>query len=1111
MRRRDNRLQLLAGAALGVVMSASALAQAPARIDVSRQGPTARVQISLPESEGEGLTANAEVAAGAVLVARLSEAIEADTAEITSALPDYVAMARLDPDGRTLRLALNRTLEGRVSVSHNIIAIDIAPPGATPLPDVVSPYELAQRERERQAQARAAAAAAAAAAPPPALPVDLRVGEATEYTRLVFQWPQEVTYSLEQGDDRAVLTFSRAAEINLSELTASPPRFIDAVTQRDAESLSLSFLLSPGAEARVWSDEPGRVVFDVSVGAAGGAESVLAALSDYADQMEAQSTQASQSESEDDPSIAEDPAEGLGDEGAPVIEDRVDPVPASGVVPLEARRNGTDVVLSVPWESLPGAAVFRRGAAIWVVFDAAADLDVGELSALAGRHIRSYDVLRGPDYTAIRIEAPTSTQTDVRPVGTSWVLTFGETVDQPPAPIRVLRETGVNRPARLRFNFSGARSVREVTDPVVGDTLLVLTSDGEKYGVISPRQYVEAIMLPSTQGVALQPLADDLEFTVRPGGADLTRPGGLALTRAASPGLSGSLDRPVTPGFLDLASYRGERPYRDGKVMLQRRASSLDPEAILNLARFQLGWQLSAEALGLVELAVEENPSLDATPEIAALRGVASYMMGRYEDAERYFSNPVLVNDPAAQPWRGATAAQLGDWPLARRRFEQGREAIYFMDPVWRARLTALHAMSALKTNDLGAVEPLLNVVIAEDYDPEARAEAGLVEAGLAAASGNVDQAIALYDELSRSDWRPAHARALLEKVRLEVADERIPLDEAVEMLESLRFRWRGDDVEVEASTMLGEVYAEAGRYAEALDTMTNALSRFSNTPEARRLSVRLETLFRDIFLNGDGDRMDPMEALALWYEHQDLTPPGPDGLRMARRIAARLVEVDLLEPASELLAHQVFERNITMTALARAQVAADLARVYLIDNRAADALRALDSTRIAGLPTDLVDERRVLQARALAALGRTEHALELVAYDQGPEADRLRADIAWDGRNWSEAGRLMETLLGDRWRSDRPLDPAEAHDVLRALIAYALVQDEAGMDRVVARYGQAMGQTEHAAAFSTVANRSVPPGDSRLSALVGQIANVQRTDALMAGFGRYDEAGPES
>jgi len=1111
MRRRDKRLSLLAGAALSVVMSASALAQAPARIDVSRQGATARVQIILPELDGDGLTANAEVAAGAVLVANLSEAIDADATEITEALPEYVAMARLDPDGRTLRLALNQTLEGRVSVSHNIVAIDIAPPGTEPLPDVVSPYELAQRERDRQAQARAAAAAAAAAAPPPALPVDLRIGEAAEYTRLVFQWPEEVTYALEQGDDRAVLTFSRAADGDFSELTAAPPRYIDAVTQRDADSLSLSFLLGPGAEARVWSDEPGRVVFDVSMTASGGADSVIAALSEYADQLEAQSGEEASAETitEEASTLDPDPASEAGEPA--MLEPAVDPVPASGIVPLEARRSGTDVVLSVPWEALPGAAVFRRGSAIWIVFDAAAELDLGEMNALAGRHIRSYDVLTGPDYTAIRIEAPNSTQTDVRAVGTSWVFTFGETVDRPPSPIRVMRETGVNRPARLRFNFGGARSVREVTDPVVGDTLLVLTSDGEKYGVISPRQYVEAIMLPSTQGVALQPLADDLELTVRAGGADLTRPGGLALTRAASPGLSGSLDRPVTPGFLDLASYRGAQPYRDTKVQLQRRASDLDPEAILNLARFQLGWQLAAEALGLVELAVEENPSLDATPEIAALRGVASYMMGRYGDAERYLSNPILVNDPAAQPWRGATAAQLGDWPLARRRFEQGREALYFMDPVWRARLTSLHAMSALKTNDLGAVEPLLNVVIAEDYDPEARAQVGLVEAGLAASSGDVDQAIALYDELTNSDWRPARARALLEKVRLEVGEDRIPLDEAVELLESLRFRWRGDDVEVEASTMLGEVYAEAGRYAEALDTMSNALSRFSETPEARRLSVRLETLFRDIFLNGDGDRMDPMAALALWYEHQDLTPPGPDGLRMARRIAARLVEVDLLEPASELLAHQVFERRITMTSLARAQVAADLARVYLIDNRASDALRALDSTRIAGLPQELVDERRVLQARALAALGRTEHALELVAYDQGPEADRLRADIAWDGRNWSEAGRLMEALLGERWRQERPLTPAEAHDVLRALIAYALVENEAGMDRVVARYGQAMGQTEHAAAFSTVANRTVAPGDTRLSAMVGQIANVQRTDALMAGFGQYDQAGPES
>jgi tetratricopeptide (TPR) repeat protein len=928
-RRRDRRLHLAAGAALSV-LSAAAWAQSPAAIEVTRSGGTARLEIVLPEADGGGLTADAEIAAGAVLVARLSAPIEADLSAITSTIPDYVAMARLDADGRTVRLALNRTLESRVSVSHNIIAIDLAPPGAAPLPDVVSPYELARRERDRQAAEQAAAAAAAADAPLPALPVDLRIGEASEYTRLVFQWPEAVTYALEQADGRAVLTFSRLAEVDLSGLRAAPPRLIEQVTPREADGLSLSFILAPGAEGRVWSNEPGRVVFDVSYGAVGGTDAVLAALSEYADTLEAQ---AGAAPADAQPQIAVAEAA-----PAPDQIERPDPVPADGVVRLETRRTGQDVIINAPWAALPGAAVFRRGQALWIVFDAAAEIDAGELAAVGGRHVRGVRVLTGADYSALRIDAPASTQADVRAVGSSWVFTLTESVNEPPLPVRMARETGYNRPALLRFGLDGARSVREISDPVVGDTLLVLTADGDKRGVFAPRQFVEAAMLPSTHGVALQPYVDDLQFQVRAGGADLSRPGGLALSRSASPGLTQSADRPVTPGFLDLERWRGGEDFRASRVQLQRRASELEPEAILALARFNLGWQLAPEALGQVELAVEENPQLDSAPEVAALRGVASYMIGRIADAERYLSHPALATDPAAQPWRGLTAAALGDWPLARRRFEEGREAVFFFDPVWRARIAAQHARAALETNDLGSVEPLLNVVAAEAADPEARAEAAFVAAGLAEASGDVEAAIAGYDALSRSDWRPIQARALLEKVRLEVAQGRIDPDVAAEALEGLRFRWRGDGVEVEASAMLGEVYAEAGRYPEALSTMTAARAQFTGTPEARRLSIRLETLFRDIFLNGEGDRMDPLQALALWYEHQDLTPPGPDGLRMARRIAERLVEVDLLEPASELLAHQVFERRVTMTALARAQVASDLARIYLIDTRYEDA-----------------------------------------------------------------------------------------------------------------------------------------------------------------------------
>lgn len=1098
--RKARRTLFAAGAALAA-FSAPAFAQAPASFDVEQEGETTRILIVLPETEGGDLSAEAEIAAGAVMIARLSDAIDADISVLTAEASDYVAMARLDPDGRTLRLALNQTLDSRVSVSHNVIAIDLAPEGTPPLPDVVSPYEQAQRAAaQARAAAEAAAAEAAANAVLPPLPASVRIGEATEYTRIAFQWPEAVTYALEQGEGRAVLRFSRQADIDLSSLRADPPRFVDVVTLlEEADGLTLAFALAPGVEARVWSDEPGRVVLDVAPANGGGVGAVLAALGEYA-QSQAQtavSDNAAQAAEETDPS------------SEPVVVERPDPTPENGVVPVQVRVDGSDLALTFPWANLPGAAVFRRGDALWIVFDAAAQLDADEVAAAGSRHVRSYRVVSGSDFSALRIAAPGSTQADVRAAGPNWTVILTESLDEPPRAVRLARETSFRRPALLRFGLNGARSAVRVPDPVIGDSYLVLTAEGEKRGVLTPRRFAETQLLTSAHGVALLPFVDDLELTVIAGGAELTRPGGMALSRAADPALAASLDRPVTAGFLDLERWRGGDDYRAARDRIEQSARSLEPEAILAYARFQLAWQLAHEALSLTALAVSERPALDTTAEVAALRGAGNYMAGRYEAAEEAFAHPGLQNDPAAQPWRGLIAAQYGDWAEARRFFDAGDEAIFFFDPIWRARISAWQALTALRTNDLGSVDELLVVAQTAPDDLEAAAISAFTAAGAQAARGDVDGALAAYEALGRHEWTPIQARALLEKIRLEVAEGRADLDEAVDELEGLRYRWRGDDVEVASAAMLGEVYAEAGRYNEALDTMAQTRTRFPDSPVTRQIGLDMQNLFRELFLEGRADRMDPLDALSLWYEHQELTPMGPDGLRMARRIAGRLIEIDLLEPAAELLSHQVFERRVTMTNLARAQIASDLARIQLLDNRPEEALRAIETTRVARLPQELVDERRLLQARALSDLGRTDHALELIANDRGPEVEQLRARIAWDARDWGDAGRRSEALLGDRWRDDTELSDQEAHDVLRALIAYALANNTGGMGRIEARYGPAMARTRHASAFSMVAGRSAGLGDARLSALVAELGALDRADTLMAGF--RDENEPAS
>ena len=58
------------------------------------------------------------------------------------------------------------------------------------------------------------------------------------------------------------------------------------------------------------------------------------------------------------------------------------------------------------------AAVFRRGEAVWIVFDAAARLDLTGARALGPA--RDARWAAGPDYTVVRLAAPDPT--GVRPV-----------------------------------------------------------------------------------------------------------------------------------------------------------------------------------------------------------------------------------------------------------------------------------------------------------------------------------------------------------------------------------------------------------------------------------------------------------------------------------------------------------------------------------------------------------------------------------------------------------------------------------------------------------------------------------------------------------------------
>ena len=258
-------------------------------------------------------------------------------------------------------------------------------------------------------------------------------------------------------------------------------------------------------------------------------------------------------------------------------------------------------------------------------------------------------------------------------------------------------------------------------------------------------------------------------------------------------------------------------------------------------------------------------------------------------------------------------------------------------------------------------------------------------------------------------------------------------------------------------------------------------------------LQADLATGFRALFLDGQADGLEPVQALALFYDFKDLTPLGADGDLMVRKLVRRLVDVDLLPQAAELLKYQAENR---LDGVPRAQVATDLAVIYLMDRRPEQAIEAINASRTTVLPASLSAERRLVEARAWSALGRYDSALEILDKDASKDAQDLHAEITWKQKNWAAAGPLFEKSLGARYKIAQPLSSDEEGRLLRAGVAYSLAGDGAALARLQAQYQGFYDQAHNPEALR-IALSGEPTG--RLS--VADFSRVTADNETFAGW----------
>ncbi|MDP6474134.1 MAG: flagellar basal body-associated FliL family protein, partial [Alphaproteobacteria bacterium] len=119
-------------------------------------------------------------------------------------------------------------------------------------------------------------------------------------------------------------------------------------------------------------------------------------------------------------------------------------------------------------------------------------------------------------------------------------------------------------------------------------------------------------------------------------------------------------------------------------------------------------------------------------------------------------------------------------------------------------------------------------------------------------------------------------------------------------------------------------------------------LGRVNKSAATPAVSQQMHILFADLFVEGGADTLSPLTALSLYYEFGDLSQDGAAGGRIAEGLANRLVDVDLLDRASELLQRQL----AFVGGVDNARIGARLAVIHLLDQKPARAIETLAQTR---------------------------------------------------------------------------------------------------------------------------------------------------------------------
>lgn len=812
-------------------------------------------------------------------------------------------------------------------------------------------------------------------------------------------------------------------------------------------------------------------------------------------------------------------------------------VPAAAAISGEPLAVGLTVVnkqpsLNFPFTERVAAATWMRGRTAWILFDKPRRVtglpEVRQASAGWLTGIQQYG---SENYTLLRLDLLTDVYVKMEkdPSNYGWNLRISSS---PVVPEHPLLPEVVTREGMVSAYLAVGEAAGPFTiyDPVMDDMPRVVPLYASATGVRPPRQFVEFLVPATVQGIVVLPSTEKVEVSRDEQGVYVSVAAGMTISKEARNADAESImagDEKLHLFAPTLFPYRNwavedETDFLKKERFFLRQATEAENLNEKNqwrqkLAELYFGQGMANEALGVLGRIRNDDIEYFRAQKLAAMEGAAHLLKYRLPEAELSLTSDALKGDEEADLLLKTVRAMQDPLADPVPYMQMNDSFIRQYPPTLRQRLAIIAANQAIQKRDLKTPVEIFNSLQEDKVSREIEDYLSFLQGKVSSEMGRVNEAEKIWKDLANKvEDRQFRARAEFALVLLQLREEQITPEEALKRLDRLRIVWRGDDLERSLLMLVGQLNTNLGNYWDGMKAWEELMQYYPNTPEASEAYQRLVETFRMVFLDGGVKDMDPVKALALYSEFQELTPLGADGIRMVQNLVDQLVSVDLLDQAAERLQGLVEYR---LQGEEKSKGGARLAVIHLLNREPEKAISALQMSRDENASAALIHERNRIAAQALIDLKRYDQALTMIEGDYTPEGESVRLEAYTRKEDWAYAADILENTLRSRPELDAPFTTEQGQQLVQLTLAYIFLGEAEQLSYLREAYAPLMANNKFKDEFLFLTQETPAVGSANFQKVSESISNMRsfmdhyrnrlKTESLSQAVGNESAAAP--